>query len=432
MSTEASDAWSFQQVQDQYESFPYPPRDPEDERKRLKRTYIDSFEVINHYGFQGRRDMRQGLRVLVAGGGTGDAVIHLAEQLRDTPSRAVYLDISQASMNIAQRRAEIRGLTNIDWVQASLLDLPKLGIGPFDYIDCAGVLHHLPSPQAGLEALCGVLADDGVMGLMLYAKYGRTGIYQMQELLRLVNRFETTSAARVENARRAIRGVPDTNWFKKGDQFFVENEQSSDADLYDLLLHSTDQAYSVPELHALLNNSGLHLIEFNPELRARYRPKFVVTDPELLAKVTQLSLPEQQAVAELYNGSITRHEFFASCRPDAAASFDCLENVPFFGLATPAMGTELTDEVWDIRFTQAVRIRLSPSPLAAAFVKLIDGNRTLGEILETLVSTTTGGTPAELFAAMREAYEILNLADVVLLRHQSVDLYRPLAERGVR
>ena len=259
MSIDTSHASSFAQVQDQYESFPYPPRNPEDERTRLKRTYIDSLEVINHYGFQGRRDMRSGLRALVAGGGTGDAVIHLAEQLRDTPQRVTYLDISRASMDIAQRRAEIRGLTNIDWIQASLLELPNLGIGPFDYIDCAGVLHHLPSPQAGLEAICSVLADDGVMGLMVYAKYGRTGVYQMQEMLRLMNRFETTAEAKIENARRALRSLPETNWYKRGDQFFVENDQSSDSDIYDLLLHSTDQAYSVPELYELLGTCNLHL-----------------------------------------------------------------------------------------------------------------------------------------------------------------------------
>lgn len=431
MSIDASHASSFAQVQNQYESFPYPPRNPEDERTRLKRTYIDSLEVINHYGFQGRRDMRSGLRALVAGGGTGDAVIHLAEQLRDTPQRVTYLDISRASMDIAQRRAEIRGLTNIDWIQASLLELPNLGIGPFDYIDCAGVLHHLPSPQAGLEAICSVLADDGVMGLMLYAKYGRTGVYQMQEMLRLMNRFETTADAKIENARRALRSLPETNWYKRGDQFFVENDQSSDADIYDLLLHSTDQAYSVPELYELLGTCNLHLIEFNPELRARYRPKFVVTDPELRAKVLQLSLPEQQAVAELCNGSITRHEFYSSRNPESAASFDCLENVPFFGIATKAVGTELTDELWDIRFTQAVRIRVQPSPLAAAFVKLIDNRRTLGEIHQTLTESTTGATAIDIFNGMREAYELLNLADVVLLRHQSVELYRPLEERGL-
>ena len=63
--------------------------------------------------------------------------------------RVTYLDRSQAAMRVARARAEARGLTNIDWVQGSILDLPRLGLGPFDYIDCCGVLHHLPESGVG-------------------------------------------------------------------------------------------------------------------------------------------------------------------------------------------------------------------------------------------------------------------------------------------
>jgi ubiquinone/menaquinone biosynthesis C-methylase UbiE len=87
---------------------------------------------INHYCYRGRRDFRKGFRVLIAGGGTGDALIYLAEQLRETDARLVYLDISEASMAIAKKRAEIRNLDRIEWVSGSILDLPRLGLGPFD------------------------------------------------------------------------------------------------------------------------------------------------------------------------------------------------------------------------------------------------------------------------------------------------------------
>ena len=56
---------------------------------------------------------------LVAGGGTGDATIFLAEQLRGTNAEVVHLDMSQASIALAQARAQIRGLDNITWVQKS-------------------------------------------------------------------------------------------------------------------------------------------------------------------------------------------------------------------------------------------------------------------------------------------------------------------------
>ena len=47
-----------------------------------------------------------------------------------------------------------------------------------------GVLHHLADPDAGLAALRDVLAPDGAMHLMVYAPYGRTGIYMLQEFCR--------------------------------------------------------------------------------------------------------------------------------------------------------------------------------------------------------------------------------------------------------
>ena len=57
----------------------------------------------------------------------------------------------------------------------------------FDQIICTGVLHHLAEPDAGLSALRGVLnPDGGAMHLMVYAPYGRTGIYMLQEFCRRI------------------------------------------------------------------------------------------------------------------------------------------------------------------------------------------------------------------------------------------------------
>lgn len=177
-------------VRAQYEGYPYPHRDPTDERRRLFVTSLDSIAKISHFCFRGSRDLRQSSRILVAGGGTGDAIIYLAEQLRGSDSELVYVDMSAASMAVAQQRAETRGLENISWIRGSLLELADMQVGEFDYINCSGVLHHLADPSAGLEALKSVLKPDGCLGLMVYAQYGRTGIYQMQELMRLINADE--------------------------------------------------------------------------------------------------------------------------------------------------------------------------------------------------------------------------------------------------
>ena len=70
-------------VTELYERHPYPHRDPEDERKRVIGTWLDNLDLLNHHCYRGERDFRRGFRALVAGAGTGDGTIFLADQLRD-------------------------------------------------------------------------------------------------------------------------------------------------------------------------------------------------------------------------------------------------------------------------------------------------------------------------------------------------------------
>ena len=76
-------------VRDQYESLPYPPCNPQDEKKQLIQTWLESLAMINHYCFSGKQSFQEHFRVLAAGGGTGDATIYLAEQLRGTDRKSV-------------------------------------------------------------------------------------------------------------------------------------------------------------------------------------------------------------------------------------------------------------------------------------------------------------------------------------------------------
>ena len=101
-------------VRAQYEEFPFPLRDPRDEARGLIVTEQDSLGKINHFCFGGRQGFGGGFRVLVAGGGTGDHTIFLAEQLRDHDASVTYIDFSRASFDVARERARVRNLDNID------------------------------------------------------------------------------------------------------------------------------------------------------------------------------------------------------------------------------------------------------------------------------------------------------------------------------
>ncbi|MEM1399749.1 MAG: class I SAM-dependent methyltransferase, partial [Pseudomonadota bacterium] len=119
-------------VRRQYEAYPYPERDPADEDNRLIIGSPSHLDEIRHYLFAGRRPPEL-FRVLVAGGGTGDGLIMLADQCRAAGIEAeiTYLDLSTEARRIAQARAERRGLSSIRFHTGSLLDLESVGGGPF-------------------------------------------------------------------------------------------------------------------------------------------------------------------------------------------------------------------------------------------------------------------------------------------------------------
>src|SRR6201992_3525958 len=252
--TDATDA----RLAAQYAAYPYPRREPREEAKRLIVGSPGHLREIDYWVFGARRPVTRPLRALIAGGGTGDATIMLAQQMarEGRPGSVTWLDRSAASLKIAQARAAVRGLTNIVWEQRSLLDLPGSGLGPFDYIDCCGVLHHLPDPAEGLRALLSVLAPGGGLGLMLYAPHGRTGVYMLQDALRTLAPADETPTARLDVAKRVMRHLAGTAWLRRNG-FLDDHVNGGDAGLYDLLLNPRDRAFTVRELHAMLAGEGL-------------------------------------------------------------------------------------------------------------------------------------------------------------------------------
>src|SRR3979411_987793 len=91
----------------QYEVLPYPARDPRDEARRLIVGSPSFLAEIEHYLFAGRIPRDRPFRALIAGGGTGDAAIMLAQQTKDAGliAELTYLDQSTASRRIAEARA---------------------------------------------------------------------------------------------------------------------------------------------------------------------------------------------------------------------------------------------------------------------------------------------------------------------------------------
>jgi SAM-dependent methyltransferase len=410
--TDATDS----QLAAQYETFPYPRRDPRDEARRLIVGSPGHLREIDYWIFGARRPAALPLRALYAGGGTGDGTLMLAQQMASAgrAGSVTWLDRSAAALQIAQARAAARGLSNIVWESRSLLDLPDAGLGEFDYVDCCGVLHHLPDPAEGLRALTSVLAPGGGLGLMVYAPHGRTGVYMVQDALRLLAPAgEAPPAARLDMARRVMRHLPETAWLRQN-RFLDDHVNGGDAGLFDLLLNPRDRAYTVPQFSSLLAEAGLRVECWVEPLR--YDPLFWLPDPKLRARAEALDPTARAALAEALAGNINAHIVYCVRAEAPVERAD-----PMAPEAMP-VGREVTGEQLagyiqpDGALTMAfdgLRARIPLPAMAPAILRLVDGQRTVGEIGATLAAR---GSNTEAFArAWRATFTALQHVNRLLL-----------------
>jgi hypothetical protein len=263
-----------------------------------------------------------------------------------------------------------------------------------------GVFHHLASPEAGLAALASVLNADGVMGVMLYARYGRESVYQIQNLMKIVNKDETNMQRKIDNCKAVLKHLPATNAFSDLRHSLREVETFGDVGIYDLLLHSHDVAYAIPDVYTFLGTSGLELThlffnEYGDVGNDLYRLESYFKDPNLAKLIGALSIPEKRAAAELMHGKIMKHTFYASRRKPTLPSINDMDNVPYFSMMiqreaykqirdtfkTCGVGHELSFKAY------GTHIRCVKTPHADGCLAALDGEKSIGEICREVRSS---------------------------------------------
>jgi hypothetical protein len=176
----------------------------------------------------------------------------------------------------------------------------------FDQIVCTGVLHHLRDPAIGLRALRGALRQHGAMRLMVYARYGRTGILMMQEYCRLLGIIPSEDELR--NLGATLNKLPAAHPISavlgKAKDF-----GRPDA-LADALLHPRDRAYTVPELYAWLDQCGMSFGRWIEQAPYLAQCGMVAKSPHA-ARLAALPPQLQHAAVELFRGTLVSHSFTA-------------------------------------------------------------------------------------------------------------------------
>jgi len=283
-------------VGDFYERHPYPP--PLDDIEAYRRTWDEKRRRVESHLFWPEARFRDDPRILVAGCGTMQAA-HYA--VRWPNAQVVGIDVSERSIAFEEGLKKAHGLERLELRQLPVEKAAELQ-QRFDYVVCTGVLHHLPDPDAGLRALRDVLEIGGALHVMIYAPYGRAGVYLLQEYCRRLG--IGWDAADIRDLADVLKALspdhPIVPLLKRSPDF------ASEAGLADALLHPNDRAYSVTQFMDFIEGAGLR---FGRWLRqAPYLPSCgAIAATSHAGRLERLALVEQYAAMELFRGTMVRH-----------------------------------------------------------------------------------------------------------------------------
>jgi SAM-dependent methyltransferase len=284
-------------VRDFYTEHPYPPPvgnldRARDEWRDPKRHRAD-FHLL-----WPETPYRADLEILVAGCGTWQSAKYAVCR---PASRVVAIDVSTTSLDHTVQLQRQCGLTNLETRLLPIERVAELD-RRFDLIVCTGVLHHLADPDAGLCALRAVLKPEGVMYLMVYAPYGRAGVYMLQDYCRRLQ--IGTSREEIADLARTLERLPKDHPLAA---ILRGSRDGRDPDaLADALLNPRDRSYSVPEFLAFVDRNGLSLKRWY--WPAPYLPHCgaIAATPHATL-LAALPAREQYAALELWRGLMTSH-----------------------------------------------------------------------------------------------------------------------------
>ncbi len=379
-----------EKVRDFYDRYPYPP--PVDTLEKYQRRWQDPHRCrADHHLFWPDRPYREDHSILIAGCGTSQAAKHA---LRWPKAQVTGIDLSATSVRCTKDLKRKYNLTNLQVHQLPidrLSDLEKT----FDQIVCTGVLHHLTNPDAGLAALRSVLKPDGAMHLMVYAPYGRAGIYMLQEFCRRIGIHATDEGIRdlIAALRALPPGHPLENLLREAPDFRQE------AALADALLHPQDRAYSVPQLFDFIERGKLTFGRWVKQ--APYTPRCgVVAQIPQASRMSHLSSAEQYAAIELFRGTMVRHSVivyrddrFAPSQPISFADDAWLGFVPIRMSETICVQEQVPPGAVAVLINQNHTYRdlfMTINPTEKRLFDAIDGNRTIGDIVRTTLPSSQG------------------------------------------
>jgi len=237
-------------VKAHYEKYVYP-RFPLLASVRECDTYALNLESL-WARCNGERLARADGRILLAGCGSFSPY---PTAVANPNAKITALDFSKANLDRARWHTLLHLRFNVELIESDLLGAKAiLGQKRFHFIDCYGVLHHIPEVVPALKSIHSLLREGGISRIMVYSAGARRSIQAVRTAMKLLHVDE------VKTIKRLYRQAADGSRFK--DCIESNHEAGFDWGLADMFLHPYAKTYKIDELLDILGAARLEPILF--------------------------------------------------------------------------------------------------------------------------------------------------------------------------
>ena len=276
----------IEKIRQQFDNAPYP-KIPLDQSPKTDYQSLYIHNLVTAYYLRNQKVIKtEGKVILDAGCGSGYKSLILAEA--NPGAKIVGIDLSEESVNLAQKRLQHHGFDNAEFHVLGIEDLPSLNL-KFDYINNDEVLYILPDIAVGLQAMKSVLKPEGIIRTNLHSSLQRTNYYRAQSLFKIMGLMnENPREIEIELTRDIMNALKDdvnlkvTTWNTN----IAQQEESV---LMNYLFQG-DKGYTISEMFEALRVADLEFVSMVSWRHWGLMELF--KDPSNLPTFLEMSLPE--------------------------------------------------------------------------------------------------------------------------------------------
>lgn len=260
-----------QRTKSMYEYSPYPDLGADLKTQDLYLRHLDD-------DFKNRNNV-----YVDAGCGTGHYLVGTAKRYPNW--RCIGIDLSGEALNIARQLAQKHGVSNVEFHQGSYLD-PLPFEDQADIISAMGTIHHCADPAMAMKAMYNLLKHDGYMLWHMYGYRADRGKFDLKMALDILEpdlsayeqRFGYYRALMDHKNGKILKRIANTsaydlymmirvalrNWKRKANKVswsppWNDDFKTLNSPWIDHFCHPCERAYEVPEIQALVENSGFEV-----------------------------------------------------------------------------------------------------------------------------------------------------------------------------